>query len=144
MLTLRLKQREVDVLRDELHHRRAAITEAAAAAHAASTVPEAGAGDPDVERRHDELLLISRLLDELHTPAPLGQSREIVGPTWLLAPVIRGAAGEAVARLVAAVDQFREDRGMPSSDQLRVAVDTARAWTATLIGLDHAENHAVA
>src|SRR5829696_8663821 len=70
MLTLRLKRCEIDVLRDELHHRRAVITEAAAAAHAASTVPERGAGDPDVQHRHDELLLISRLLDELHTPAP--------------------------------------------------------------------------
>lgn len=143
MLTLRLRRCEIDVLRDELHHRRAVITEAAAAAHAARTVPAAGAGDPDVEHRHDELLLISRLLDALHTPAPLGQWREIVGPTWLLAPVIRGATGEAVARLVTAVEQFREDRGTPTPDQLRAAVDTASAWTATLIGLDHAENHAV-
>lgn len=62
MLTLRLKRCEIAVLRDELHHRRAVVTGAAAAAHAASTVP-AGAGDPDAEDRHDELLLISRLLD---------------------------------------------------------------------------------
>src|SRR5215217_7891862 len=121
MLTLRLRRCEIDVLRDELHHRRAVITEAATAAHAASTGSATGTTDADVEHRHDELLLISRLLDELHAPTPVGQSREIVGPTWLLAPVIRGAAGEAVARLVAAVDQFREDRGKPTADQLRSA-----------------------
>jgi hypothetical protein len=143
MLTLRLRRCEIDVLADELHHRRAAITEAAAAADAVNTRHETAARDPEVEERHDELLLVSRLLGELRTPAPEGHAREIVGPTWLLAPVIRGAAGEAVARLAAAVDEFREDRGTPTPDQLRAAVDTASAWTATLIGLDHAENHAV-
>jgi hypothetical protein len=143
MLTIHLKPCEIDVLRDELHHRRAVITEAAAAAHARSAAPEAGAGDPEVEDRHDELLLISRLLDQLRSPAPRDHAREIVGPTWVLAPVIRGAAGEAADRLAVAVARFGEDRGTPTPDQLRAAVDTASAWTATLIGLDHAENHAV-
>jgi hypothetical protein len=143
MLTIRLKPCEVTVFRDELHHRRAAVTEAAAAAHAGTAAPTALAGDRDVEDRHDELFLITALLDQLRMPAPAGQAREIVGPTWLLAPIIRGVAGEAAYRLQSAVDQFREDRGTPTADELRAAVDTASACAATLIGLDYAENHAV-
>ena len=68
MLTVRFKSCEIDVLRDELHHRRAAITETAAHAHASSDAPGAGAGDREVEDCHVELLLISRLLDELGVP----------------------------------------------------------------------------
>jgi hypothetical protein len=143
MLTVRFKSCEVNVLRDELHHRRAAMTEAAAHAHAKSTAPGAGAGDREVEDRHDELFLISQLLDQLRTHAPQGQPREIVGPTWLLAPVIRGAAYEAVERLHNAVVAFGADTGSPTPDELRAALDTAAATAATLIGLDHAENHAV-
>jgi hypothetical protein len=72
MLTVRFRPCEVAVLLDELHHQRAVVTEAAAHAHAASTAPGAGAGDQDVEDHHDELFLISRLLDDLHAPAPRG------------------------------------------------------------------------
>jgi hypothetical protein len=143
MLTVRLKSCEVKVLRDELHHRRAAITEAAAGAHAHSTSPGAGAGDREVEDRHDELFLISRVLDDLRAPTPPDQPRQIVGPTWLLAPVIRGAAVEAAERLRDAVSAFASDTCARTPDELRAAVDTASALAATLIGLDHAENHAV-
>lgn len=144
MLTLRLQTCEIDVLRDELHHRRAVITESAAAAHAASRVPEEGDRDAEGEERHDELLLISRLLDQLRTPTPVGEARRVVvAPTWLLAPVVRGAAVEAVVRLSTAVEQFSEDKGVLTPDQVRAAVDTASAWTATLLGVDHAESHAV-
>jgi len=143
MLTVRLKSCEINVLRDELHHRRAVITEAVAAAEAKSTPRRADDRDAEIQHRHDELALISRLLDQLHTWSPQEQPREIVGPTWLLGPVIRGAAGEAVERLLTAVGEFCEDRGTPTPEQLRAAVDSAGAWTATLIGLDFAENHGV-
>jgi hypothetical protein len=143
MLTIRLKPCEVGVFRDELHHRRAAVTEAAAAAHSRSVAPTTLAGDRDVEDHHDELFLIMTLLDELRTPVPPGQPRELVGPTWLLGPIIRGVAGEAVDRLQSAVERFREDRGTPTPDELRGALDCACACTATLIGLDYADNHGV-
>jgi hypothetical protein len=141
MLTVRLRSCELAVLRDELLHRRAAITEAAAHAQATGDAP--GAGDRAIEGRYDELLLISRLLDELHAYAPRARSRQIVGPTWLLGPVIRGAATEAVERLRDAVTGFAADTGAPSPVELRAALETACACTATLMGLDHAENHAV-
>lgn len=143
MLTVRFKSCEISALRDELHHRRAVITEAAAEAHEKSDAPGAGAGDPDVEDRHDELFLITRILDELRAPVPRDQPRQIVGPTWLLGPVIRGAAVEAVERLHTAVTAFGADKGCPTPDELRAVVDAAAASTATLIALDYAENHAV-
>jgi hypothetical protein len=144
MLTVRLKPCEIAVLRDELHERRSVVTEAAASAQAKNRPPRASAYDrEEVENHHGELILISRLLDQLRTPPPPGQPRQIVGPTWLVGEVIRGAAYEAVNRLASAVDQFREDRGTPTPDELRAAVETASALTATLIGLDYAENHAV-
>src|SRR5215212_4482137 len=90
MLTVRFRPCEVHVLRDELHHQRAVITDAAAHAHETSTAPGAGAGDPDAEHHHDELLLIARVLDDLRAPARDARGREIVAPTWLLGPVIRG------------------------------------------------------
>lgn len=143
MLTVRFKSCEINVLRDELHHRRAAITEAAAKAHADSNAPGAGVGDREVEDRHDELFLITRVLDELRAPVQPDQPRQIVGPTWLLGPVIRGAAAEAAERLQDAVAAFGADTGTPTPDEVRAAVDTASALTATLIALDHAENYAV-
>jgi hypothetical protein len=143
MLTVRFRPCEVAVLLDELHHRRAVITEAAAHAHAISTAPGAGAGDEDVEDRHDQLILISRLLDDLHASAPRDQRREIVAPAWVLGPVIRGAAVEAVERLCGAVTKFAADKGECTPEEVRGAVDTAAALSATLIGLDHVEHFAV-
>jgi hypothetical protein len=143
MLTVRFKPCEIKVLRDELHHRRAVITEAAAAAHDRTQAPGAGAGDREVEDRHDELFLISGILDELRAPVPPDQPREVVAPTWLMGPIIRGAAVDAVERLHDAVTAFSADRGMPPPDEVRAAVDTAGAMVATLIALDHAENYAV-
>jgi len=143
MLTVHLRPCEIGVLRDELHRRRSDATQATAELHVRSDRLDGGAGDQDVEEFHGELLLISRLLDDLAVPAPPGQPRQIVGPTWLLSLVIRAAAGEAVDRLGSVVHRFREDTGTPTPDEVRAALNTASAWTATLIGLDHAENHAV-
>jgi hypothetical protein len=148
MLTIRFEPCELEVLRDELEERRGVSVEAAAhakkhASHADPTLPGAERPEQELERRHDELLLISQLLDDLRRPAPRDEPREVVGPTWLLGDVIRGASGEAIERLVQSVAEFHEDRGRPTSQQLRAALATAAAWVETLIGLDFADNHAV-
>jgi len=144
MLTVRLKPCEIAVVRDELDQRRRVVTEAAAAAQASDRPSVASRYHRDHEKdHHGELLLISRLLNQLRTPPPPGQQvRQLVGPTWLLGDVIRDAAGTAVARFASAVDEFREDRGTPTPEELRAALETAGAATATLIGLDRAENYA--
>jgi hypothetical protein len=148
MLTIRVAPCELDVLRDELEVRRGVIVEAAAHARrragtARPAVPGVERPERELERRHDELLLISELLDALRRPAPGGEPRELIGPTWLLGAVIRGASGEAIDRLVQRAAEFREDRGQCSPERLRAALATAAAWVETLIGLDYADNHAV-
>jgi hypothetical protein len=143
MLTVRFRPCEIDVLLDELDHQRAVVTEAAAHAHENSTAPGAGAGDRTVEDRHDQLYLIARLLDDLRASAPCDRAREIVAPTWILGPVIRGAAVHAVERLSEVVRTFAADKGELTPEAIRGAVDAAAALTATLIGLDHVEHHAV-
>ncbi len=148
MLTIRFERCELDVLRDELEQRRGVIVEAIAHAQGkATSAPRALPGgerpERELEHRRDELLLVSQLLDELRRPAPREEPREVVGPTWLLADVIRGASGEAIDRLVRGVEEFREDRGRPSAEELRGVLAAAAAWVETLIGLDYADNHAV-
>jgi hypothetical protein len=148
MLTIRFEPCELEVLRDELEQRRGMIVEAAAHAQeqarkARPALPGAERPEQELERRHDELLLISQLLDDLRRPAPRDEPRDVTGPTWLLGDVIRGASGEAIDRLVNAVSAFREDRGRPASGELRATLAAAAAWVETLIGLDYADNHAV-
>jgi hypothetical protein len=143
MLTVRFRPCEVGVVLDELHHQRSVVTEAAAHAHDHSSARGAGAGDPEVEDHHDELFLIARLLDDLRASAPPDRLREVMAPTSLLGTVIRGAAVEAVERLCDAVRKFAADTGAGTPEEVRGAVDAAAALTATLIGLDHAENHGV-
>ena len=143
MLTVRFRPCEVGVVLDELHHQRSVVTEAAAHAHDHSSAPGAGAGDPEVEDHHDELFLIARLLDDLRASATPDRLREVMAPTSLLGPVIRGAAVEAVERLCDAVRKFAADTGAGTPEEVRGAVGAAAALTATLIGLDHAENHGV-
>jgi hypothetical protein len=137
------KTSEVHVLQDELEERRAVAVDSAVHAAAQAAAPGAAAADDERERRHDELLLILRLLDDLRRHVPADRPLAIVGPTWLLDRVIRGAAGEAVKRLREVVDGVTLDRGRVTPDELRAALDTACAPTATLIGLDHTLNHAV-
>ena len=148
MLTIRFEPCELDVLRDELEQRRAVAVEAAAHAQreakaARPALPVAERPRGELECRHDELLLVSELLDELRRPAPEPGPREVVGPTWLLGDVIRGAADETVERLAQGVAQFRLDRGHPTPEELLAALATAAAWVRTLVGLDFADNHAV-
>jgi hypothetical protein len=148
MLTIRFEPCELEVLRDELEERRGVIVEAAARAqeharNACLALPGTERPEQELEHWHDELLLISQLLDDLRRPAPPDEPRELVGPTWLLGNVIRGASGEAIERLVQAVAEFREDRGRPTSGELRAMLATAAAWVETLIGLDYTDNHAV-
>ena len=140
MLTVRAKPCEVGVLRDVLLRRRAEVVEDASRLH-----PPAGHKDPDpdAEGPHDELVLLSRVLDDLRRGAGPSEPRELVGPTWLLDPIIRDASTEAVERLLQTVEAFRADTGRVPADQLRAAVDAASACTATLIALDYAQNHAV-
>lgn len=105
---------------------------------------QAPAADVHRECPHDELLAISKVLDDFRRHVPPEQTRVLVGPTWLLDSVIRDAASEAVERLSSAVDVFRADTGCLSADALREAVDAASASVATLIGLDYVQNHAIA
>src|SRR3954468_6542175 len=140
MLTVRLKSCEVSVWDGVLCRRRSEAVAAAGMEPAAFALP----GNMEAEGPHEEMFVLARLLDDLHRSPAEGQARELIGPTWLLDPVIRDAASEAVERLSDAVDVFRADTGTLSSDDVRAAVDTAGACTASLIALDFVQNHAVA
>lgn len=100
-------------------------------------------GDREVEHHHVELFLITRALDALRDHVSPDRQRELIGPTWLLDAIIREAAIEVAERLRGAVDRFRADGGAMTADELRAALETACASTATLIGLDFAQNHAM-
>ena len=143
MLTIRVKRSEVALLEDVLCEHRAEVTADAAAAHAANQNTEHRVTDRDVEDPHDELFLITKLLDALRQHVPPDQPRELVAPTWLLDPIIRTAATTAAERLTAGVELFSADRGTLTADQLRARVDTAAASAATLIGLDYVQNGGV-
>jgi hypothetical protein len=140
MLTVRARACEVSALREVLLRRR---NEAVEAASRLRTPVGLSAPNPDTEDPHDELVLISKVLDDLCRSVGPDQPREVVGPTWLLDPIIRDAATEAVVRLVQMVEAFRADTGRVPADELRAAVDAASACTATLIALDYTQNHAV-
>ncbi len=143
MLTVRAKPSEVKLLRDLICDRRADVVSAITGAHAKSRREDEDLDGREVEQRHDELFLITRLLEGLRKPVSPDQPRELAAPTWLLDPIIRNAAAEAAERLSEAVDIFRSDSGRLTADELRATLDTACASTSTLIGLDHAQNHAV-
>jgi hypothetical protein len=126
----------------------ASVSPAARAASIATSTSSAAGGagrtnESEAEQHHDELFLITGLLDQLRTASSQTAVCELVGPTWLLAPIIRGGACKAAERFVAAVQEFSEDRGTPTPEEIRAAVETAGATAATLIGLDRTENYAV-
>jgi hypothetical protein len=136
-LTLRLREREVHGLSDELEERRRVADEAMDTA--------LGQGRGLTSMRDDGptpteiVLAILAMQDTIARTTPNAQGRYVVtGPTWLLAPAIRGASIEASERLVEALRRFA-DEDSPSAEELRDAVGDAAAWSETLIGLDHAE-----
>jgi hypothetical protein len=137
MLTLRLRERELVGLREDLGHR------ASVADDAEVTLQERGFGAPvgDDGRTLAEILAaITGLLDRLATAQPNEQGRVVVsGPTWLLGPAIRGATAEAAEQLVSALERFISSEGC-TPVELRDAVSTASAWSETLIGYDHVQN----
>lgn len=145
MLTLRLEECEIEVLCDELQHRRAVKAEAAAVAHERSAGQGAGAGTREVEDPHDELVVIAGVLDQLSgggrpSDERSGGRAEIVGPTWLLGPSIRGATAEAAHRLLATLDRYRDERAC-TAEEMRAAVKTVTAWVETMVDYDYTENH---
>jgi hypothetical protein len=137
MLTLRLRERELAGLKEDLGHR------ASVADDAEATLQEHGFGAPigDDGRTSAEILAaITGLLDRLATAQPNEQGRVVVsGPTWLLGPAIRGATAEAAEQLVAALERFISNEDC-TPVELRDAVSTASAWSETLIGYDLVQN----
>jgi hypothetical protein len=143
MLTLHLESCEVEVLRDELHHRRAVMTEAAARAHERNVGLGAGASSREVETPHDELVVMAGVLDQLFRPGISNDDTvELIGPTWLLGPSIRGATAEAAHRLLTLVERYREERNCSAQD-LRHAANVLTAWVRTMLDYDYVENHAM-
>jgi hypothetical protein len=133
MLTVRFKPCELRVLRDEVAERQRSVLCALA-----EMTARTGSGDDDGERLKDELLLLTRLEDDLRGPVRPDEPYEVTGETELMGDVIRGAAGEAVYRLQQDVDRFREDRGTPTGWELRARLSSASAAIESLIGLDYA------
>src|SRR3954453_2319345 len=91
MLTVRLKSCEVSVWDGVLCRRRSEAVAAAGMEPTAFALP----GNMEAEGPAEEMFVLARLLDDLPRPPAASQSRELVGPTWLLDPMIRDAATEA-------------------------------------------------
>lgn len=136
-LTIRLKSCEIGVIRDELGR---CLTEEIAAGPAELESARAGARR---ETSAHERTALSRMLAMLDEPPAPGQPCEVVGPTRVLSPVVRRAAVEAAERLLAAVTAFAFRESGVTADRLRAAVDAAGAASASLIGVDYAEHHAL-
>lgn len=139
MLTLRLEECEIEVLRDELRHRRAVMADAATHAHERSTGPGAGGGTREVEDPHDDLIVIAGVLDQIARWDRAAEPLEIVGPTWLLGPSIRAATSEAAHQLLGTLDRYR-DEGACTAEEMRDAVKVATAWVETVLDYDFVEN----
>ena len=130
-LTLRLREREVAGLKEELGHR-------AAVADDASNQSLAFDGRPNPD---DILVAVTVMLDQLAATSVNEQGRVVVsGPTWLLAPAIRGATAEAAERLVSVLRRFARD-GDAAPEELRDAISAASAWSETLMGSEHVQRH---
>lgn len=125
-LTLRLREREVAGLNEELGHRAAVADDAATQ----------GASDSDTV-----LATVTVMLDQLAATKVNEQGRVVVsGPTWLLAPAIRGATAEAAEHLVSVLRRFTRD-GDAAPEELRDAIAAASAWSETLMGSEHVLRH---
>jgi hypothetical protein len=134
MLTLRLREREVAGLKEELGHQAAVADDAE---RERPDEPMAATG-----RSPGEILpTVLALLDNLTAAEPNEQGRVVVvGPTWLLGPAIRGATTEAAEQLVSVLRRFASAEGS-TAEELRDAVSAASAWSETLIGYEHVQNY---
>jgi hypothetical protein len=89
-LTLRLREREVAGLKEELGHRAAVADDAMTTSPVQPTASDGRAGPDGI------LVAVTTMLDQLAAAKANEQGRVVVsGPTWLLAPAIRGATAEA-------------------------------------------------
>lgn len=132
-LTLRLREREVKGLDEELRHRAAVAEDAQATGTPLVRV--------DRKSATEVIVAVAALRDRLATTGPNDQRRVVVtGPTWLLGPAIIGATLEASEQLAGAMRRFVDGDGCTATE-LREAVSDATAWSETLIGYDHVENH---
>jgi hypothetical protein len=133
-LTLRLREREVAGLKEELGHRAAVADDATTSA--VQTTASDGRPGPD-----DVLVAVTTMLDQLAATKVNQQGRVVVsGPTWLLAPAIRGATAEAAEQLVSVLRRFTCD-GNATPEELRDAISAASAWSETLMGSEQVQNH---
>ena len=81
------------------------------------------------------------MLDQLAATSVNEQGRVVVsGPTWLLAPAIRGATAEAAEHLVSVLRRFTRD-GDCTPEELRDAISAASAWSETLMGSEYVQRH---
>lgn len=134
-LTLRLREREVAGLKDELGHRAAVADDGATSAADQSTASDGRPGPDDI------LAAVTAMLDQLAATSVNEHGRVVVsGPTWLLAPAIRGATAEAAEHLVSVLRRFTRD-GDAAPEELRDAISAASAWSETLMGSEHVQNH---
>jgi hypothetical protein len=134
-LTLRLREREVAGLKEELGHR-AAVADDVATTSAGPITGSDGRSGPD-----DVLAAVTTMLDQLAATQANEQGRVVVsGPTWLLAPAIRGATAEAAEQLVSVLRRFTRDADA-TPEELRDAISAASAWSETLMGSEHVQNH---
>jgi hypothetical protein len=134
-LTLRLREREIAGLKEELGHR-AAVADDAATSPADQNTASDGRPGPD-----DILAAVTAMLDQLAATPVNEQGRVVVwGPTWLLAPAIRGATAEAAEQLVSVLRRFTRD-GDGTPEELRDAISAASAWSETLMGSEHVQKH---
>ena len=85
------------------------------------------------------LLELSRLRQRAAEPHREDQPFVVTGPTSVLAPLVRSAARKALDDYVAAASAAINDGEAVSPDRLRAALDSASAWTATLLALHRVE-----
>jgi hypothetical protein len=132
-LTLRLREREVKGLDEELRHRAAVAEDAQVTGTPLVRI--------DRKSATEVIVAVAALRDRLATTGPNEQGRVVVtGPTWLLGPAIICATIEASEQLAGAMRRFVDGDGCTATE-LREAVSDATAWSETLIGYDHVENH---
>jgi hypothetical protein len=129
---------ELDVLVDVLREQRADATRAAADTFA--TTPR-GQTRP-IDDRHDRLRAVEGLLTQLEEQPPDNMPGAIlVGETDLMGAVARDGARKALRRLPDTHELYENDGASPQArDALVNATKTAKAWVATLTGVDRVDH----